>query len=693
MNARELLEGLPAALDCAVFSETEDGSFSPADRLPGWCLDFLEGSDAAGVRLEDRFLFLATYLEDARAFWDKRAPGQLRSGPWTEADCNGVERTLRASALTHRESRLLLIELLGAEFAEIQDVLQRARRLTLDLERLGRVALALDRAAPGERTLLDASPDNLMLLRADGSYVELNRGQGSRVRKLGELLMPETRDVFISRIRAAIEGFAPPPIRFEIETEQGVRHYESRITPFDSTQALALVRDVSDLVCAEAELEQRLAKLRRRHEDLALVLDELEVGAVFVNERGQITFASDAAARSLGSAAEDLFGRHWLDALSSKRTERTALEAARIATGQERERVTLHGEESEIEADLRDDPRDPRRMIVFLYDVSEVRALRRRVEDRAVFEEMIGASAPMQEVYRLIEDLAPVDSTVLIEGETGAGKELVARALHRRGRRSAGPFVAVNCAGLPESLVSSQLFGHKRGAFTGAVADQRGLFEAAHGGTLFLDEIGDIPPGVQTSLLRVLQDKQVTRIGETASRKVDVRVVVATHRDLNAEVREGRFRADLLYRIRVGRIRLPPLRERREDIPLLAKRFLADLRAEIGKPVSAFSNEAMRALTAYPWPGNVRELRSAIEFAVIRARSERIQPDDLPPELNESPAGSEEAERRRYEDALECAGGNRTRAAELLGVSRATFYRRLAQLGLDPSEGDSARAV
>src|SRR5690606_14289225 len=160
---------------------------------------------------------------------------------------------------------------------------------------------------------------------------------------------------------------------------------------------------------------------------------------------------------------------------------------------------------------------------------------------------------------------------------------------------------------LPESLVSSQLFGHKRGAFTGAIQDQRGLFEAANGGTLFLDEIGDIPPAVQTSLLRVLQDKQVTRLGETTSRHVDARVVVATHRDLPVEVREGRFRADLLYRIRVGRIRLPPLRERREDIPLLAKRFLADLRAEMGKPVSAVSTEAMRALTAYPWPGNVRE--------------------------------------------------------------------------------------
>ena len=677
-----MVEGLPALLDCAVFTEAGDGSFSLADRPPAWCLDFL-GQGDSGHRLDEQFLFLQTFLDEAREFWDQQRPGRLVSGPWTEADGRGVERTLQASAVFHRESRFLLLELLGKEFAETQSVLQRARELTLDLERLGRVALALERADPGERSLLDASPDCLMLLRADGSYVELNRVGEPRVRRIEETLEPDTCTIVRSRIRSAIDGFTPPPVRFEVDTRHGRRHYESRIAPFDSEQALAVVRDVTDLVRAEAELEVRLAKLRRRQEDLALVLDELEVGALFVDERGQIALASDAAARSLGAEPEDLFGRVWLDAMTSNRAERAALEAARATPGSERGRVTLRREGVEIEADLRDDPRDPRRMIVFLYDVSEVRALRRRVEEHSVFEEMIGGSAPMQDVYRLIEDLSQVDSTVLVEGETGAGKELVARALHRRSRRSAGPFVAVNCAGLPESLVASQLFGHKRGAFTGAVQDQRGLFEAAQGGTLFLDEIGDVPAGVQTSLLRVLQDKQVTRLGETASRKVDVRVVVATHRDLSEEVSEGRFRADLLYRIRVGRIRLPALRERREDIPLLTKRFLADLRAEIGKPVSGVSNEAMRVLTGYAWPGNVRELRSALEFAVIRTRSERIQPDDLPPELDPAPLDGEDGERRRYEDALGRAGGNRTRAAELLGVSRATFYRRLSQLGMD----------
>lgn len=683
MSHPELLSGLPSAFDCALFVEDGPDCFSLVDGPPAWCLDFLPDSRADRIRLEECFLFLATFLEEARSFWTARTPGALRSDPWTEADRCGVERTLQASAVFHRERRVLLVKLLGREFDEMQQVLQRARAMTLDLERIGRVALALERAAPGERTLLDASPDTLMLLRTDGSYVELNAAAGPQVRRLEEMLPPETCDVFRSRIRAAVDGFAAAPVRFQIESSKGVRHFESRIAPFDDRQALAVVRDVTDLVRAEVELEQRLAKLRRRHEDLALVLDELEVGAVFVDERGRIALASDAAARALEAEPGELFGAFWLDALSAKPYERRQLEQALEAPPGARARVPLRRENADLEADLRADPRDPGRMLVFLYDVSEVHALRRKVEGRSSFEEMIGASPSMQEVYRLIEDLGAVDTTVLIEGETGSGKELVARALHKRSRRGGGSFVAVNCAGLPESLVASQLFGHKRGAFTGAVQDQRGLFEAAHGGTLFLDEIGDVPAGVQTSLLRVLQDKQITRLGETAPRKVDVRVLVATHRDLSKEVEQGRFRADLLYRVRVARVRLPPLRERREDIPLLAKRFLSELRAETGKPLSGVSSDAMRVLTGYAWPGNVRELRSALEFAVIRARGEKVEPHDLPPELDALPADAEAAERRRYEDALERAGGNRTRAAEQLGVSRATLYRRLTQLGLE----------
>jgi DNA-binding NtrC family response regulator len=303
----------------------------------------------------------------------------------------------------------------------------------------------------------------------------------------------------------------------------------------------------------------------------------------------------------------------------------------------------------------------------------------------------------MRRAFQQIQDVARVDSTVLIEGETGTGKELVAGALHAVSHRKDQPFVPVNCAGLTDSLLASQLFGHRKGAFTGAVGDQKGLFEAAEGGTLFLDEIGDISMTVQTSLLRVLQEKEMTRLGETRPIKIDVRVIAATHRDLKEEIAEGRFRADLFYRIRVARIEVPPLRARREDIPLLAEWFLRESRATTGKPIHHISDDAMRALMDYRWPGNVRELKSGIEFAVIRCKGKVLRVDDLPPEIGlpvalntaigqQPPKDGAEEERQRLLSALERAGGNRAAAARLLGIGRTTLYRRLADLDIHRPE-------
>ena len=330
---------------------------------------------------------------------------------------------------------------------------------------------------------------------------------------------------------------------------------------------------------------------------------------------------------------------------------------------------------------------------MFLYDVSPLVDLRRQLDASAALADIVGKCPAMRQVFQMIQDVARVDSTVLIEGETGTGKELVARAIHRLGHRRDKPFVAINCAGLSEELAASLLFGHRRGSFTGAVNDQQGLFEAAHGGTLFLDEIGDLPMRVQTTLLRVLEEHAVLRLGESQPRAVDVRVLAATHRDLARGVAEERFRQDLLYRIRVARVRLPALRERREDLPLLVRAFLADHAASTGKRVDGISDEAMAILMEYDWPGNVRELRNGLEYAVIHARSSIVQSDDLPPELleiipladqeqtDQEDAGTADAD--RLQAALRRARGNRTRAAALLGISRATLYRRLRELGLD----------
>ncbi|MEP6887571.1 MAG: sigma-54 dependent transcriptional regulator [Nitrospirales bacterium] len=316
--------------------------------------------------------------------------------------------------------------------------------------------------------------------------------------------------------------------------------------------------------------------------------------------------------------------------------------------------------------------------------------LKRQLNEKSQFQDLIGKSKLMGDLYLRIRELAKVDTTVLIEGETGTGKELVARAVHFSSTRKAGPFIAINCAGLTDALLASQLFGHKKGAFTGAVDHQQGFFEAANGGTLFLDEIGDISSAVQISLLRVLQEKEIVRLGESRPRKVDVRVLAATHHNLSQDVVNGSFRADLLYRIRVARIQLPSLRDRRGDIPLLIASFLGQCCAVTGKLVDRVSPEALQALTNYAWPGNVRELKSAIEAGLISCKDNTIQIEDLPPEVldsNSVPHMTLEApqdEKTRLLAALGRAKGNRTMAARLLGVSRATLYRRLTDLNLTP---------
>ena len=251
--------------------------------------------------------------------------------------------------------------------------------------------------------------------------------------------------------------------------------------------------------------------------------------------------------------------------------------------------------------------------------------------------------------------------------------------------------MAINCAGLSDELAASQLFGHRRGSFTGAISDQQGLFEAAHGGTLFLDEIGDLSLRVQTALLRVLEENAVLPLGESGPRPVDVRVLTATHRDLVREAAEQRFRQDLLYRIRVVRVTLPALRQRREDLPILVRAFLADHRASTGKQVDALSDDAMAVMMEYEWPGNVRELRNALEYAVVRARGSILQTEDLPPEVLERRTDADQGdlgigEVDRFRAALKRARGNRTRAAALLGISRATLYRRLRELGIDDKQ-------
>jgi DNA-binding NtrC family response regulator len=311
---------------------------------------------------------------------------------------------------------------------------------------------------------------------------------------------------------------------------------------------------------------------------------------------------------------------------------------------------------------------------------------------------LIGSSPPMLEVYKLIARVSLGKSTVLLEGESGTGKELVARAIHANSPRRDHPFVPVHCAALPETLLESELFGHEKGAFTGAVASKRGLFESADQGTLFLDEIGEIGPALQVKLLRVIQEQEVRRVGSTASVKVDVRIIAATNRDLAQLVKNGKFRDDLFYRLNVVRIVLPPLRERREDIPMLAHHFLQKVSSANGLPVRGFVPETMALLERYHWPGNVRELENVIERTVSLVPGPLIMPDDLPEEVRKAdapPVGGDEAlltleevEKRHLHRVLRATGGNKVRAAKILGIDRRTLYRMAERFGIDLGEGD-----
>ncbi len=319
----------------------------------------------------------------------------------------------------------------------------------------------------------------------------------------------------------------------------------------------------------------------------------------------------------------------------------------------------------------------------------------RRLEEEADanrhFDAMIGTSAPLRRVIDTIKRVAPTKASVLISGESGVGKELVANALHELSPRKAKPLIKVHCAALAATLLESELFGHEKGAFTGAVARKRGRFELAHEGTLFLDEIGEIDQNVQIKILRVLQEKRFERVGGEDSLEVDVRIIAATNRDLKAEIDKGNFREDLFYRLNVVNIHVPPLRERKDDIPLLAARFLKEFAEENGKKLDGFDARSRAQLYAYEWPGNIRELRNCVESAVVMAKGSLVTMDDLPPTVRGSdetgwiriPVGVSlaEVEKLAIRETLSYSKGNKSKTAEILNIGRKTLHRKLSEYG------------
>jgi len=335
-----------------------------------------------------------------------------------------------------------------------------------------------------------------------------------------------------------------------------------------------------------------------------------------------------------------------------------------------------------------------------LTDISELDRLDQEIDHLILqldsedgFHGIIGKSTIMQKVFQVIEKAAQSDSPVIIYGESGTGKELVARAIHQLGRRREGPFVQLNCAALNEALLESELFGHTKGAFTGAYRHRLGRFEAAHGGDIFLDEIGDIPLSIQVKLLRVLELKQFERVGDHRPISVDVRIITATNKNLEQLIAQKRFREDLFFRINVIPIHLPPLRERLEDIPLLVNTFISRLRSRTRKKITGLSPSAIEQFMTYHWPGNVRELRSALEYAFVIAERGLIGPEQLPPQITRyedvtkgeplSPNRGDPAEKMALVEALRQSNGNQSQAARILGVNRVTVWNRMKKYGID----------
>ncbi|HET9210130.1 MAG TPA: sigma 54-interacting transcriptional regulator [Thermoanaerobaculia bacterium] len=419
-------------------------------------------------------------------------------------------------------------------------------------------------------------------------------------------------------------------------------------------------------------------------------------GLLCLSRELRIVHASPELDRILGpGGAEAVLGRPVEEVLDPELfgpqgTLRRALEAGELREGWgatlragplSPRRVSLSAAPIPHAADGRCDPRVS--YVVVLRAAEEAEAM--GGGDPTVFAGIVARSGPMLRIFRLIENLEESEATVLLTGESGTGKELVARAIHQHSPRRQGPFVAVNCGALPGELLESEMFGHVRGAFTGAVRDRVGRFEAAAGGTLFLDEVGDLPLPLQVKLLRVLQERTFERVGESVTRRSDVRVIAATNLDLRRAVQEGRFRDDLYYRLRVVPIEIPPLRERRADVEILARHLLRKVAARHGRSL-LFAPDALRAMLRYPWPGNVRELENALEYAVAVCRGQTVHAEDLPVEILEGkPAGNEPQapdERERLRAALEAHHWRRDEAAAALGMSRTTLWRKMRELEL-----------
>ena len=470
-----------------------------------------------------------------------------------------------------------------------------------------------------------------------------------------------------------------------------IRNADGKITGFRT-----VARDITDRKEAEKELVEHRTRLEA-------IFGSVKDAIITVDPELRVIEANKSTENICGIAVKEIAGKIFLqclnqcsksccEVLSQTLEKKTTIKEYRIECGhQQRHQQTV----SVTSSPLLDPEGKFMGAVLVIRDITLLRDLERELRERHQFQNIIGRSKKMQDVYRLLEDLANLETTVLVTGESGTGKELVARALHYSGQRAFKPFVTVNCSALAESLLESELFGHVKGAFTGAIKDKQGRFQAANGGTILLDEIGDISPLIQLKLLRVLQEKVFERVGESIPQKVDVRVIACTNKDLKEKVRRGEFRQDLYYRLKVVEVSLPPLRDRLEDLPLLLDHFCHFFNERFKKNIDGISSEVLSTFMNYPWPGNVRELDHVMEHAFVLCHGGVITLEDLPSEIRDYERTERSAKipvqegrtngpngAQQILDALAKARWNKTKAARMLGITRQTVYRKIHQYKL-----------
>ncbi len=569
-------------------------------------------------------------------------------------------------------------------------------------------AAALREAQNQYQQLIDGLPDGYAEFNLEGNLIRFNEALVAMCSRTKDELMNLSYQAFVdrktvSRVRHEYEGVCkiglPREGRvYEIIRKDGIKMFvEGSVTLKKVNGKVVGFRGFWRDISERKRTEQELAKHRSR---LEAIFASVKEGIVAFDADGRVINANRAVEAICGVPVGTIVGKRLeqIQGLCGQAC-RGVLQAA------------LSGETSAKECQIGCDRHDrPQQVVVVntsplmdeegrsmgavlvMRDITELLGLEKELRGRYQFQNLIGKSKQMQALYDLLDNLANLETTVLITGESGTGKELVARALHYAGARAHRPFIKVNCSALTESLLESELFGHVKGAFTGAIKDRQGRFQAADGGTILLDEIGDISPIIQLKLLRVLQEKEFERVGESTSRKVDVRVITSTNRDLREKVKNGEFREDLYYRLKVMDIFLPALRDRLEDIPLLGQHFCRLFRERFKKEIEGLSTEVLNRFMNYAWPGNVRELEHGLEHAFALCNGKTIELEHLPKEIREftgakhgparsGPRGKQLAA-HELRQALEASRWNKRKAAFLLGIDRSTLYRKINQYRL-----------